>query len=107
MQDMRGEEWEPVALVQFSCGLRPCEAIALTWADVNLSNGEVRITKGLHEAFGNVYESPTKTEKSTRTVVLPGYAIQRLREVRSPHRLLRRVHKVLAWERWPLVYHRV
>lgn len=82
LRDMRGEPWEPCALVQLSCGLRPCEAIALTWADVNLSTGEVSVTKGLHEAMGSVYESPTKTEKSTRTVVLPRYAVERLREIR-------------------------
>ena len=82
LRDMRGQEFEAVALIQLSCGLRPCEAVALTWADVNLSNGEVSVTKGLHEAFGEVYESPTKTEKSTRTVVLPRYAVERLRELR-------------------------
>lgn len=82
LRDMRGEEWEPCALIQLSCGLRPCEAIALTWADVNLSNGEVRITKGLHEAMGEVYESATKTEKSSRTVILPRFAVERLREIR-------------------------
>lgn len=82
MRDMRGEKFEAVALVQLSCGLRPCEAVALTWQDVNLSTGEVSVTKGLHEAFGKVYESPTKTEKSTRTVVLPRYAVERLRDIR-------------------------
>lgn len=82
LRDMRGESFEPCALIQLSCGLRPCEAVALTWADVNLSSGEVSVTKGLHEAFGEVYESPTKTEKGTRTVVLPRYAVERLREIR-------------------------
>ena len=82
LRDMRGEAWEAAALVQLSCGLRPCEAVALTWGDVNLSTGEVRVERGLHEAFGQVYESPTKTEKSTRTVVLPRYAVERLREIR-------------------------
>lgn len=80
LRDMRGQDFEPCALVQLSCGLRPCEAVALTWADINLATGEVHVTKGLHEAFGEVYESPTKTEKSTRTVVLPRYAVERLRE---------------------------
>lgn len=82
LRDMRGEEWEASALVQLSCGLRPCEAIALTWEDVNLKSGEVEIHSGLHEAFGNVYSSPTKTEKSTRTVVLPRYAVERMRQIR-------------------------
>lgn len=85
LRDMRGQDFEPCALVQLSCGLRPCEAIALTWGDVNLSTGEVSVTKGLHEAFGEVYESPTKTEKSTRTVVLPRYAVERLRELKRAH----------------------
>ena len=49
---------------------------------MNLATGEVRVTKGLHEAFGEVYESPTKTEKSTRTVVLPRYAVERLRALK-------------------------
>ena len=82
MRDMRGEVWEPCALVQLSCGLRPCEAIALKWSDVNLKTGEVSITKGLHESFGQVYESPTKTEKSTRTVILPRFAVERLRHIK-------------------------
>jgi len=82
LRGMRGEEWEASALVQLSCGLRPCEAIALKWSDVNLKTGEVDVHAGLHEAFGNVYESPTKTEKSTRTVVLPRYAVERLRQLR-------------------------
>lgn len=89
LRDMRGQEWEASALVQLSCGLRPCEAIALTWADLNLKSGEVDVHSGLHEAFGNVYESETKTEKSTRTVVLPRYAVERLRQLRrelSPKR---------------------
>ena len=82
LRDMRGEQFEACALIQLSCGLRPCEAIALTWSDLNLNTGEISITKGLHEAFGQVYESPTKTEKSTRTVVLPRYAVERLRDIR-------------------------
>lgn len=82
LRDMRGTEFEACALIQLSCGLRPCEAVALTWADVNLKTGEVSITKGLHEAFGEVYESPTKTDKSNRVVVLPPYAVSRLRELK-------------------------
>ncbi len=82
MLDMRGEVWEPCALIQLCCGLRPCEAIALTWEDVNLRDNTVEVSKGLHEAFGRVYESKTKTEKSTRTVVLPRFAVERLREIR-------------------------
>ena len=106
--DWRGEVWEPVALVQSACGLRPCEAAALTWGDIDLRSGEVSVTKGRHEVGGEVYVWATKTDKSTRTVVLPRYAVARLREIRretrpkpssllcdlKPHTLYRRIR---AW----------
>ncbi len=106
--DWRGEAWEPVALVQSACGLRPCEAAALTWGDIDLRSGEVSVTKGRHEVGGEVYVWATKTDKSTRTVVLPRYAVARLREIRRetrpkpssllcdlrPHTLYRRIR---AW----------
>jgi len=82
LREMRGESFEAPALIQLSCGLRPCEAIALTWGDLNLATGEVRVDKGLHDALGQTYIAPTKTEKSTRTVVLPSYAIERLRQLK-------------------------
>ena len=108
VHDWRGEAWEPVALVQSACGLRPCEAAALTWGDIDLRSGEVSVTKGRHEVGGEVYVWATKTDKSTRTVVLPRYAVARLREIRRearpkpsallcdlrPHALYRRMR---AW----------
>lgn len=108
IHDWRGEAWEPVALVQSACGLRPCEAAALTWGDIDLRSGEVSVTKGRHEVGGEVYVWATKTDKSTRTVVLPRYAVARLREIRRearpkpsallcdlrPHALYRRIR---AW----------
>lgn len=108
VRDWQGEPWEPVALVQSACGLRPCEAAALTWGDIDLRSGEVSVTKGRHEVKGEVYTWGTKTDKSTRTVVLPRYAVARLREIRrdarpkpsallcdlKPHALYRRMR---AW----------
>lgn len=108
VHDWRGEAWEPVALVQSACGLRPCEAAALTWGDIDLRSGEVSVTKGRHEVKGEVFTWGTKTDKSTRTVVLPRYAVARLREIRrdvrpkpsallcdlKPHALYRRMR---AW----------
>jgi integrase len=78
----QGEPWEPVALVQSSCGLRPCEASALTWGDLDLRSGEVRVDKGRHDVGGETHVWGTKTSKGRRTVVLPRYALARLREIR-------------------------
>lgn len=82
IHDVIGQDIDAGVIVQSSIGCRPCEVCALQWKDVNLSNGEVKIYRGKHKAFGEVYESPTKTEKSNRVVVLPRYAVLALREVK-------------------------
>ena len=83
---MQGKPWEPVVLVQACLGLRRCEACALTWADVNLGTGVVRITKGRHVVSGKCYVWGTKTKKSNRELVLPWFAVERLREIRKERR---------------------
>lgn len=84
--DWRGEPWECVALVQSSCGLRPCEAAALTWRDIDLRTGEVHVERGRHDVGRDTYTWGTKTAKSRRTVVLPVYALARLREIKRETR---------------------
>ena len=84
--EMRGEPWEAVVLCQATLGLRRCEACALTWADVNLGSGIVSVTKGRHVVGGKVFTWGTKTKKSTREVVLPWFAVERLRELKRERR---------------------
>ena len=82
----QGEPWEAVVVCQATLGLRRCEACALTWGDVDLRSGEVRVDKGRHVVGGVVHVWGTKTEKSTRTVVLPRFAVERLRQIRRERR---------------------
>lgn len=89
-----GEPWEAVVWVQANCGLRRCEAVALTWGDVDLRSGVVHVTKGRHVVGGEVHVWGTKTEKSTRDVVLPRFAVLRLREIRR--RLRARADELLC-----------
>lgn len=81
-----GEPWEAVVWCQATLGLRRCEACALTWGDVNLRSGEVRVDKGRHVVGGEVRVWGTKTARSTRTVVLPRFAVERLRAIRRARR---------------------
>lgn len=82
----RGEVWEAVIVVQLTSGLRRCEACALTWADVDLRSGVVRVTKGRHVVGGRTYVWGTKTEASTREVPLPRFAVLRLRQIKRERR---------------------
>lgn len=79
---IHGQPWEAVVVCQSALGLRRSEACALTWGDVNLSTGEVRVDKGAHRVHGETIVTPTKTPKSTRTLVLPRWAVARLRELK-------------------------
>lgn len=79
----KGEPWEAVVWCQACLGLRRCEAVALTWGDIDLRSGQVRVTKGRHVVGGKVFVWGTKTEKSKRTLVLPRFAVMRLREIRK------------------------
>jgi integrase len=82
----KGEPWEAVVWCQACLGLRRCEAVALTWADIDLRSGVVHVTKGRHVVGGKVYVWGTKTPKSTRDVVLPRFAVERLRAIRRERR---------------------
>ena len=86
LYEMRGEPWEAVVLCQACLGLRRCEACALTWSDVNLGSGAVSVTKGRHVVGGEVMTWGTKTKKSTRSIVLPWFAVERLRELKRERR---------------------
>ena len=73
-------------LLCFYTGLRIGELLALTWADIDLSKGIIRITKSCHDGkdidgnYVKVIESP-KTRSSKREIPLPKQLIpqQRLR----------------------------
>lgn len=82
----RGEVWEPVVVAQVTTGLRRCEVCALTWGDVDLRSGVIRVTKGRHVVGGRVFVWGTKTESSTREVPLPRIAVLRLRQIKRERR---------------------
>lgn len=86
LYECRGEPWEAVVWCQACLGLRRCEACALTWGDVDLRSGVVSITKGRHVVGGEVFVWGTKTPKSTREVVLPRFAVERLRAIKRERR---------------------
>src|SRR5262245_16823711 len=71
----------PFVYTLFFTGMRPSEALALYWGDLDLRRGEISITKSLY--LGE--ESGTKTEGSERVIkVLPG-VVDILKAIKSQH----------------------
>lgn len=57
--------------VMLACGLRPAEARALTWFNVDLKNKEIKITQAV-ESNSLTLKTP-KTEAGVRTVPIPDW----------------------------------
>lgn len=78
-----GHPIEPFIVVAIAAGLRRSELAALRWSDVDLKTGVVSVSRGLHEAGGKVWAEDPKTARSRRTVVLPAWAVARLKKLRG------------------------
>jgi integrase len=65
-------------------GLRPGEAIALTWADVDLDEGRIHVQRALTRRGVEGWQLvEPKTSSSRRVVVLPAFAVAALRAHRA------------------------
>lgn len=81
LRGMWGCEAEAVALCSLTLGLRRGESCALTWGDVNLKTGEVRISKSRQDVGSGTVVVPPKTDRSDRSLWLPGFALKRMRQL--------------------------
>ena len=69
-------------------GLRIGELLALEWSDIDMSKGELRVSKTCHygkdenDVFGRITDIP-KTQSSIRTIPIPKQLMPRLREVKK------------------------
>lgn len=78
-----GHELEAWLICSVTLGLRPEEALGLEWSDIDLRGGMVRIRRGVQWVSGREVVVEPKTDLSARDVVLPRFAIIRLRQIRG------------------------
>jgi integrase len=83
-----GHPLEPWLLSSACLALRPEEALALDWSNVNLRSGTGRIDKGLQWIQGHEVIVEPKTTLSLRTLPYPRFAILRLRQLKGKGRLI-------------------
>lgn len=88
LRGFHGHELEAWLICSVCLGLRTEEALGLEWSDINLATGKVRIERGLQWVTGHEIVVEPKTELSRRTVVLPRFAVLRLRDIRGRGRLI-------------------
>lgn len=87
LEAARGDRYWPLWAVLISGGLRPGEALALRWPDLDLEAGKIHVQRTLvrRGVKGWKLVEP-KTSRGRRVVVLPGFAVQALRELRTAQR---------------------
>lgn len=86
LRGIYGAPFEAVVLCAAVLGLRRCEACALEWGDVDYRTGEVHVSRGVHTVRGGEVTTPTKTDKGDRVLVLPRFALMRLRKLSAGRR---------------------
>src|SRR3954454_1940432 len=90
--------------VALALGLRQSEALALQWKDVDLDAGRLSIRRGLHRVPGQgLVFTETKTDRSRRTIALPGPLIEALRTQRAEQNT-ERLAAGTDWDDWDLVF---
>ncbi len=62
------------------CGLRLGEALGQSWPDIDLDRGTVTVRRQLCEVSGKLWLAEPKTERARRTVDLPAFVVDALRQ---------------------------
>lgn len=78
------DECHALFALMLSPGLRPSEALALPWRDLDLATGEMQVRRTLIRPKGGGWRfADTKNSSSRRRLTVPGGALQVLREHRD------------------------
>jgi integrase len=83
-------------LLLVSTGLRRGEALALTWSDVDLTNGQLRVRRNVQRIRRELIFGTPKTMRSTRTVPLPKHCVRAL----TQHRAKQEQERKVAGKKW-------
>ena len=85
MEAIRAEPlWYDFFYTEITTGLRRGEICGLKWSDLDEAAGTLRVCRSVHAApGGSIVVGETKTEKGTRTILLPASTLHVLKERRK------------------------
>lgn len=93
---IKGERLEALFLVTVALGLRQGEVLGLRWRDVDVTAGILRVNFSLQRVNGALQLVEPKTERSRRTLSMPGIVLTALRS----HHMRQLEEQLLACESW-------
>lgn len=88
LNGMQGDVLEVPVLLALWLGLRRSEILALEWKDIDFENHTITINKALVKAEGQKHLKGTKTTDSERTLSLPLYIEEKIKNLPHKHERL-------------------
>lgn len=88
-------------LLLVSTGLRRGEALGLTWSDIDLAAGQLRVRRNLQRIKRELIFGTPKTTRSVRTVSLPKRCVTAL----TAHQDAQEQQRMIAGEKWKPLPH--
>lgn len=79
LEHAQGDRYYAYFRVLLDTGMRPGEALALTWGDVDLQQGIIHINKAISTGRKQIYHGEPKTQKSRRSLLVTPDAIAALK----------------------------
>jgi integrase len=98
-----GDRLEGLVTIALCMGLRQGEALGLTWADVDLEAGVLRVRRQLQRVDGRPQLVELKTARSRRDLPVPDVVAAALRAQRA-RQAEERLQAGARWQDWGLVF---
>ena len=92
----QGTRWYVLWALMLHTGLRPGEAIAIRWQDIDWAAHTLRVVQAVSRDGGRKVLGPTKTERSTRPIALGSHILDLLRSRQTEQA----AERAAARERW-------
>jgi integrase len=87
LSEAKYSRWYAFFSLMLASGMRPSEALALKWSDVDFDHERITINKTLNRPPGGGWKlEETKTDKSRRTIPIPPAVMADLKEHKSDQR---------------------
>ncbi len=92
----KGNRLEALYTVAVALGLRQGEALGLRWEDIDLDGRTLTVRKQLQRINGKLVLTEPKTTRSRRSIALPAFAVDTLRQ----HHIRQLEERLVAGSRW-------
>lgn len=101
----KSDPYYTMFMILYYTGLRKGELLALTPADIDLDNGTISVSKTFRRAKGEDHILPPKTPKSNRTILIPPFLCDIIREYESRLYDMQSDTLIFSYGRWMFAEH--